>query len=294
MAIIKTPLDAMSIKLHGTEDKDKLAEIQTIIVENVAVLPVSSFLKHQELSGDPNAGSMQARRFANAKTKKYGTARAAGKGENLQAKPVIVPIDQHKEIIEEIEGRDLKRYGFSGIAQKSLFRHIQALVTETDTAFFAKAVESGTENKDEQTSVVEFIENLALLVETTKNDFVDGVPRSMVSVVIDPKIASKLRVEVDKLPTTDNVLTLGYLGNLHGIELFMSNHLPSGVTGVAMAYGSVAQPIAPKFPTPDGSRIQLSDSYAYESFFEYGSEAVTPDLIFYSKVTPKPAEPAEK
>lgn len=58
--------------LSGTEEgKMLLAEEQKGIIENVGRRTISSLFKNQRLSGDPQAGTLVAKRFASAKTEEY-------------------------------------------------------------------------------------------------------------------------------------------------------------------------------------------------------------------------------
>ena len=52
-----------------------LAEEYGKVIENVQKLTISGAMKNTELSGDPHAGTVEAKRFANATPKNYGTAR---------------------------------------------------------------------------------------------------------------------------------------------------------------------------------------------------------------------------
>lgn len=95
-----------------TEDagKEYLSELYGKVIENVNKQLVSTNMKNTDLSGNPEAGSVEAKRFVNASSKDYGTARTAGKGDAVKAKPVTVAIDQDKEIVEELEQKDVSLY----------------------------------------------------------------------------------------------------------------------------------------------------------------------------------------
>lgn len=296
MADILTRLDAMSINLVGKADKDKLAHLMGWVLENIQLRTVSQVFKNNELSGDPAAGTMEAKRFSNVATQAYGTARTAQKGTNISAMPVIVPINIKREIIEEIENYDLHRYGIPNIIQRRVVKHVLSMITELDTAFFKEAVEgkdtnlnfTATEVKPAAGSTVrKQLEELSLSIEKTKNDFIDGVPREMIGVVLSQDKASELRLEIDSLPATDNTLANGYWTTLHGVALYTSNHLPEGVSMLGMVYGSVAQPV--RITDYNPTRPPFSDATAVESFLTYGCKSVTPDLIAYVKqVVPTP------
>ena len=49
--------------------------------------------------------------------------------------------------------------------------------------------------------------------------------------------------------------------------------------GVAMIEGAIAQP-AVIYPYKEPEKIPLSNDYGVSMFFDYGTKALTPDLIF--------------
>lgn len=69
--------------LLDTTGKMLLAEEYGKVIENVQKNTISGKMKNTELSGDPSAGTVEAKRFANATSKNYGTARGASKGDGL-------------------------------------------------------------------------------------------------------------------------------------------------------------------------------------------------------------------
>ena len=100
------------------ETMDNLAEVLDGVIENIQTSAVSEALKNKNGSGDPEGGSVEYKRFANAELKAKGTARTAGKGDKVKAKPVIVNLDDDKEIVEELQSKDVKLYGIDGMAEK--------------------------------------------------------------------------------------------------------------------------------------------------------------------------------
>lgn len=276
-------LDALSVKLQNGTDEALLAELYNQVIEGVEKTAISVQLKNQNLSGDPAAGSVEAKRFVNSASQAYGTARTAGAGVDIKVAPVTVSLDQHKEIVEEIENFDLNRMGIGGILPRRIMDHQKSMIRELDTAFFKAAYVEGTKVATTATTTAGKLEELALKLETQSNDFVDGVDRDMMAFVVTPAIHSALRLEIDAFPAIDNAYAKGAVGLFHGIPVFVSNHLPKGalqvVDAFCMAFGSVAQPVAAQ---PYGlERIPLSNATAAELFYDYGTKTVTPDLVFY-------------
>ena len=126
------------------EGKDYLSELYGKVIDNIQKQLLSGDMKNRDLSGDPMSGSVEAKRFANASPKAYGTARAAGKGDALRARPVTVPIDQDDEIVEEIEEKDIRLYGVDGLLERRATNHIRRMAAKLDRAFFTAAYNGAT------------------------------------------------------------------------------------------------------------------------------------------------------
>lgn len=265
--------------LTESEGKEYLAELYGKVIENVNKQLVSSRMKNTDLSGDPEAGSVEAKRFANAKSKKYGTARAAGAGDAVKAEPVTVAIDQDQEIVEELENKDIKLYGVDGILDKRANNHVQRMVSELDTKFFAVGKDAGTRITPTATTVEEEIEEAIQACENVKNDFVDGVPRSMINLVCNTNYYGKIRTYLDKVSRPNIDSTEEEFNTFHGVKAFPSVHLPDGVEYEVMVDGAIAQPVMSD--EYKAEKIPLSEAYAVELFYHYGTKAVMPDLIFY-------------
>lgn len=274
-------ITSLNILLDGQEGKDYLAELYGKVIENVNKQLVSVHMKNTDLSGDPEAGSVEAKRFANAKSKEYGTARKSGKGDDLKAKPVTVSIDTDREIVEELAHKDVKLYGVDGVLDKRANNHIQRMASELDSAFYAVAVEAGTEFTPTEITIEDEVEEAIQVVENVKNDFVDGVPRSMINLVCSTKYYGKIRTYLDKVSRPNVDSTEEEFLAFHGVKTFSCVHLPDGVKYVVMVDGAVAQPVMSN--EYKAEKIPLSEDVAVELFYHYGTKAVTPDLIFYAK-----------
>lgn len=275
-------LDALSIDLRTT-GKDKLAEEYGKVIENLQHITLASRLKNTDLSGEPTSGTVEAKRFVNKVGKAYGTARTAGKADYIKAEPVVIALNDNTEYLEEVEEKDLKTYGVGGLIERRTRNHQDALAVELDTKFFAEAVNAGTSFTATGTpSIEDEIEEAIQTIETTKNDFVNGVPRNMIEIVMSPKYYGKLR---NKINSISNSNELGKVANWEGgifnnTEIYSSVFLPQGVNYVVMVKGSVAQPIMTSIYNP--AKVDLSDATAFGLFAYKGTKAVTPDLIIYN------------
>lgn len=271
-------IESLSI-LTTEEGKAYLAEQYGKVIQNVQKGLISGSMKNTELSGDPTAGSVEAKRFANANSQAYGTARAAGKGANVKAKAVVVQIDVDREIVEEVEEKDTKLYGVEGLLQKRFSNHALRMDAELDTAFFACAAEAAVEVEiAEGTAIEDELEQVIQECENTKNDFVDGVPRSMMHMVMGTKYYGKVRNNLDKQVRSNIDTDDEEFYSWHGVEVKSCVNLPDGVDYLLMVTGAVAQPVMSNAYSAE--KIPLSEAHAVSLFYHYGTEAVTPDLIF--------------
>lgn len=276
-------LDALSIDLRTT-GKDKLAEEYGKVIENLQHITLASKLKNTDLSGDPTSGTVEAKRFVNKVGKAYGTARSAGKADYIKAEPVVIAINDDTEYLEEVEEKDLRTYGVGGLIERRTRNHQDALAVELDTKFFAEAVSEGTSftPTGQNPSIEDEIEEAIETVETTKNDFVQGVPRNMIEVVMSPAYYGKLRNKINSISNSND---LGQVKNyeqgiFNNVNVYSNVFLPEGINYVVMVKGAVAQPITTSIYNP--AKVDLSDATAFGLFAYKGTKAVTPDLIIYN------------
>lgn len=277
-----TRIDSLNVLLDGSESgKMLLKEAYDGVIENVQKGTVSSKIKNTDLSGDPTAGTVEAKRFVNASSQPYGTARTAAKGTAVKGKTVTVPINVDREFVEEIEEKDIRLLGVDGLVAKRSANHAQRMVAELDTAFFAEGKTSGTQFKPAKTvtDIKDIVESAILQLEKLKNNYIDGLDRSMLSITFDPDTYSVMRMYLDTVVNTNVDTTSEEFNMYHGVKCYNSNRLPSGVKFEIMMDESIAQPITSK--PYSAERIPLSEAVAVEMFFYYGTKAVTPDTIFW-------------
>jgi len=257
----------------------ELSELYGYVIDNVMKNTLSSTLKSQAYTGNPAAGSVEFRRFANAIAKNYGTARAAGAGDKITVPHVTVNLNQHKEIVEEVAGFDIESFGVGNIIARRVDNHAKVLEANLDTAFFADAVSEGTAATLTAETVADKIEEAIQLVENTKNDFVTGVPRNLINVVLSPSAYGQCRNEIDKAFNPNIDTAAEEIGTFHGVRVYSSVYLPDGTDGIVIADESIALPvITTPYTAPE--KIQLSNDYAVSLFYDYGVKALTPDLIY--------------
>lgn len=268
--------DALSIYIND-ETADKLAETYGEVIEAVQKGAVSEQIKNKNYSGDPTTGSVEIDRFKNATVNDLGTARTAGEGDKLKnTGKVTINIDTDKEIVEEIAKKDLKLYGIDGMAEKRKVNHTKRMIAYLDNEFFAKAEAEGTlvTPTAQATDVAKKLEELIVSVETTVNDWVDGVDRDMLVVTVTPTIYSQLLNYIDSVPNPINGLDEDMF---HKVRIF-SNHRQTK-SMICMIDGAVGQPVVSD--QYDAEKIPLSNDIGLELFFSKGTKAVMPDLIKY-------------
>lgn len=265
--------------LLDPEGKMLLAEAYDGVLENVQKKAISSALKNTDLSGDPTAGTVEAKRFANATSKAYGTARTAGKGDPVKGKPVTIPIDTDREFIEEVEQKDVSLLGVDGLIAKRSANHALRMTAELDAKFFEVGKTEGTKFTPTKTEIQDIVEEAIVTLETTKTDYIDGIDRDLMSIVFDAETYSAMRTWLDKVSNTNVDTTSEEFIMFHGVRCYSSNRLPAGVKFEIMVDGSIAQPIR---STPYAAeRVPMSEAMAIELFFYYGTKAVTPETILY-------------
>ena len=276
-------LDALSIKMTNGSTAEKLAEEYGKVIDNLQHVTLASRLKNTDLSGDPTSGTVEAKRFVNIASQSYGTARGNHSAQKIKADPVVVSLNDNTEYLEEVEEKDLKTYGVDGLIERRTRNHQDALAVELDTKFFLEAVQQGTSFSPTGTPTIDDeIEEAIQKVETVKNNFVNGVPRNMIEIVMSPKYYGKLRNKINAIPNSND---LGQVRNyeqgvFNNTNIYSSVFLPNGINYVVMVKGAVAQPVMTNIYNP--KQIELSDAIGFGLFAYKGTKAVTPDLIFYN------------
>lgn len=268
--------DALNIYINDT-DKDKLAETYGEVIEAVQKGAISEQIKNKNYSGDPTTGSVEIDRFKNATVNDKGTARTNGRGDKLKnTGKVTINVDTDKEIVEEFSKKDLKLHGVSGIAEKRKTNHIKRMIAYLDSQFFSKAETEGTALTipADITTLAEKLEALIQSVETTTNDWVDGVDRDMLVLTVTPAVYGKLANYIDSVPNSINGLNDEIF---HKVRIY-SNHRQTK-DAICMIDGAVAQLVTTD--EYDVEKIPLSNDYGLELFFSKGTKAVMPDLIKY-------------
>jgi hypothetical protein len=258
---------------------DNLAEVLDGVIENIQVSAVSEALKNRKGSGDPKGGTVEYKRFVNAQLKSKGTARAAGKGDAVIAKPVIVNLDDDKEIIEELQLKDVKLYGIDGMAQRRKSNFARRIEAYLDRAFFTEAVNGGTQfTRGALTDLKAILDAMIVAAKETSSDFIDGIDAEDLAIVLNGTARKELKNDLDELPNGTSPAN-GAIGAYDSIVVYESNRLPENVDMIVMLKGSVAQPYF--VDDYQAEKVPFDDAIALESFLYTGRETLVPEAILY-------------
>lgn len=274
---------AISLIQTGSTKVD-LAELSGLVIQNIQKDTLASGLKSQSYTGNPASGSVEYRRFKNSASQEYGTARTAGKGTALTVPPTTVNLNVHREIVEEAAKFDLDTFGVGNIMARRADNHVDTVAAEFDTDFFKAGFTEGTAFTTAETDVGKITEALIQSLETVKNDYVRGVPRNIMRLILAPNFYGDMRDYLDKTVHNANVDTAAEdFTTFHGVRVYSSVFLPTDAKAIIMIEGAIAQP-AVIYPYKDPEKIPLSNDYGISMFYDYGTKVLTPDLVFtYSK-----------
>lgn len=258
---------------------DNLAEVLDGVIENIQVSAVSEALKNRNGSGNPEAGSVEYKRFVNAQLKDKGTARTAGAGDKVIAKPVIVNLDDDKEIVEELQIKDVELYGIDGMAERRKGNFAKRVVAYLDRKFFAEAVTSGTKfTRGALTDTKEILDAMIVAAKETQSDFIDGIDAEDLAIVLNGTARKDLKNDLDALPNGTSPAN-GAIGTYDSVTVYESNRLPEGVNMIVMLKESIAQPRV--ISDYQAEKVPFDDAIALETFLYTGVKALVPEAIIY-------------
>ena len=270
--------DALSIYSNAAgTTADKLAESYGKVIDSIQKGALSEQLKNKDYSGDPTTGSVEINRFKNSASANYGTARTAGAGTTLKnTGKVTINLNVDKEIVEEIEEKDVRTFGVADIIARRAGNHSKRAIADLDSSFFA-ALESAATAVTLPTGVTaieDVAETMIQAIETVTNDWVDGVDRDMIALTLSPAAYGKLRNHIDKV-MVENDYGKEEIEIFHGVRVYSNTRQTSAI--IAQIFGAAGQPAM--FNEYQDEKIPLSNAHAVEMFYSYGTGVVTPDLV---------------
>lgn len=261
------------------ETMDNLAEVLDGVIENIQVSAVSEALKNTNGSGNPEGGSVEYKRFVNAVLEDKGTARTAGKGSKVVAKPIIVNLDDDKEIVEELQIKDVQLYGIDGMAEKRKGNFAKRIIAYLDRKFFNEAVTSGTKfNRGSLTDPKEIIDAMIVRAKETSSDFIDGIDAEDLALVVNGTYRKALKNDLDSLPNGTTPAN-GAIGTYDSVTVYESNRLPEGVNAIVMLKGAIAQPRL--ISDYQAEKVPFDDAIALETFLYTGVKTLVEEAVCY-------------
>lgn len=269
--------DALNIFQSDGETEEKLAQVYAGLLENVQKGTLAERFKNTNYSGDPQGGSIVIRRIANAGVDSYGTARTAGAGSALENSDVVINLDTDKEIVEELEMKDVAMFGVDGLAEKRKDNHAKRISAFLDNQFFGAMVTAGTEVDLEAEKIEEQLEEMIQAIETTSNDYVDGVEREDIVLAVKPAVYGKVRNYIDSIANSVNGATYNVF---HDVEIVSNTRQTKDI--ICFMRGAVAQPV--KIDEYSIEKVPFADAIALETFIHMGTKAIYADLCAYADI----------
>lgn len=270
--------DALSIYTNAAgSTADKLAESYGKVIESIQKGALSEQLKNKDYSGDPTTGSVEINRFKNAASANYGTARTAGNGTSLKnTGKVTINLNVDKEIVEEIEEKDVRTFGVADIIARRRGNHGKRAIADLDSAYFTALETAATAVTlpTGVTAIEEVAETMIQAIETVSNDWVDGVDRDMIALTLSPAAYGKLRNHIDKV-MVENDYGKEEIEIFHGVRVYSNTRQTAAI--IAQIFGAAGQPAM--FNEYQDEKVPLSNAHAVELFYSYGTGVVTPDLV---------------
>lgn len=264
-------IESLSILVATGEGKAYLAQEYGKVVENVNKGCIANLFKNRELSGTPGAGAYVARRFANVEVKDIDATKVMGDPSSVKADDVIVAINIDKQAVEAVAEKDVRLYGVENFVERRLNNHQVRLIKTLEKAFWAegtkgRALYSSSSDKAEQ------IDAMIVALEETKTQFVDGVDRENMGLILSPTYYTALQNKIDTLPGVGG----GTYQFFHNVRVFSSTDLPTGVNAVLVREEAIAEPY---YINPDNAgQYPGSEFYHFGLFLHAGAKLCSPEL----------------
>lgn len=271
--------DSLSILLQENPSAfDTLSESWGAVLDNYEKSTIAGFYKNTALSGNPSNGVVHAKRFANAIIQDYGTARANRAGNEMRALDIPVFINDDKEFMSWVEEKDIAMYGVDGLIEKETSRQESGMRRYYERKFFAVGATDGDIYAPAGADIALKIEDFIQKLETVKNDFVDGVDRAEMVLVLRPSVYGQIRSQLDNASNPNISTAIGEFGSFHGVVCHSSVYLPDTVDYFIFVNGAIAQPIRQSLYAPN--KVEMLDKIAFGMFLYSGTKTLAPDLVF--------------
>ena len=98
------------------------------------------------------------------------------------------------------------------------------------------------------------------------------------ALVLSPEKYGLLRTFLDTQANPNVNTAAEEFGLYHGVKVYSCTRLPAKTNGLLMVNGSIGQPVVTN-PYGEPEKIPLSNDFAVEMFYDYGTKTLTPDLV---------------
>ena len=132
---------------------------------------------------------------------------------------------------------------------------------------------------DKTKPIVPQLEAAIVAMETTENEYVDGVDRELMALVLSPELYGLVKTELNDCYNFAGTVADQVFKGINGVASFSSNRLPAGVDFELIVMDSVAQPVM--INGADIEKIPLSNEYAVEIFYRNGTKVLAKELAHY-------------
>ena len=136
-------------------------------------------------------------------------------------------------------------------------------------------VTAGTEVELTAEKIEDQLEEMIQSVETTSDDFTDGVERDMIVLSVKPSVYGKVRNYIDSVANSVNGVSYNVF---HDVEI-VSNHRQTKDI-ICFIRGAVAQPT--KIDDYSLEKVPFADAIGLETFIHMGTKAIYGNLCKYA------------
>lgn len=282
--------DTLSITYRNATDKDKLKVVYGAIIQNIVGQSIFTDLLNTNYSTTPTAGgSVNVKRMKFSTVRNYGTARENQEGDKLQNNGVDILINTQKEIVDEVENKDLKWFLDGGRAallaelsnNKAASMNIfleEAYFVALQTAAATYDVSSITD-ADSNKQIAKRLSALFRKAESTTGENVNKIDRSLLICTVTPEIYDALE---DHLVTLPNPRNGGADAEFYKrVEIRVA--LRQTVDAIVQVRGSMAMPMV--IDNYDVTKVPFGNAFVDELYFFYGIGAIMPECIYKAAIS---------
>lgn len=231
--------------------------------------------RNTNIIGDPNAGTVEFKRLSNQVSLEY----IPGNGNASNAMPIVAnPIQLnmhiHRSLISRVEGSDVLYYGVEGLIDRQMENNQRTMNRDFERNFWGAGLSYTSRTEyDADADIVDVIDEAINAIESTRNQWVDGVERDELGLILTPALYTSLQKHIDKLPGIGGK----QYDKFHGVEVDTSIYLPNSAKFCVIHKGAIGQ-LFRVFPD-DAGKFPATNTYHFGLIYDLGAVAVEPELI---------------